>query len=259
MALKVRLVVPVFSPPEWITRCVRSAAGARAALRVDLHLHAADAATRAACSELATRADVALHAHGENRGLSRTWNDGLLAGYADGADVVIIANDDVEFAPGDVDRLAEAAAAQRDRYIVSCAGPHGRYGQRMPSHGFSCFAINPIALEEIGCFDENFFPAYCEDQDYSRRARLAGLHEANCPDTEVFHAGSTAILSDDALRLRNAYSQALNMRYYRRKWGGDGDHEQYAHPFADPRIGIRIAPEQRSRPYGTRYDREDRR
>jgi GT2 family glycosyltransferase len=101
-------------------------------------------------------------------------------------------------------------------------------------------------------------PAYCEDQDYSRRARLAGLHEANGPDTEVFHVGSTAIVSDDGLRVRNAYSQALNMQYHRRKWGGDGDHEQYVHPFAEPRIGIRIAPERQHRPYGAPYDREAR-
>jgi hypothetical protein len=106
----------------------------------------------------ARRSRSMLHAHGRNRGLSRTWNDGLLAGYADGADVVIITNDYVRFGPGDLDRLAQAAADQRDRYIVSCAGPHGRYGQRMPSHGFSCFAINPIALGVIGCFDENIFP-----------------------------------------------------------------------------------------------------
>jgi hypothetical protein len=38
------------------------------------------------------------------------------------------------------------------------------------------------------------------------------------------------------------------MQYHRRKWGGDGDHEQYVHPFAEPRIGIRIAPERQQRP-----------
>jgi GT2 family glycosyltransferase len=258
MAPHIRLIIPVFNSREWITDCVLSAVGTRATLQIDLHLHSADRATAAACAELGHRDEVILHAHGTNRGLSRTWNDGLLTAYAEAADVVIVANDDLRFGPGDLDQLAEAAADQRDRYIVSCAGPHGRYGRRMPSHGFSCFAINPIALEVIGCFDENFFPAYCEDQDYSRRAQLAGLHEANCPDTEVFHAGSTAIFSDEAVRVRNAYSHALNMQYYRRKWGGHGDDEQYAHPFANPGLGLRIAPERRHMPYGPPYDRMDR-
>lgn len=257
-AARVWVVVPVFSPPEWAVRLVRSLRPTRATVEVHLHLHSAASETRAACIALREAAEVTVHPHGENRGLSRTWNDGMLEGYAEAADVVLIVNDDVEFSRGDVDRVTEAALERRDCHIVSCAGPHGRHRQRMPSHGYSCFAINPIALEVVGCFDENLFPAYCEDQDYSRRAQLAGLHEANCPDTEVFHAGSTSIFSDPGVRLRNAQSQALNQQYYRRKWGGDGDHEQFVRPFNDPALGVRIPPERRRHPYGPRYDRRDR-
>ncbi|MFX6027917.1 hypothetical protein ABTE84_21450, partial [Acinetobacter baumannii] len=76
---------------------------------------------------------------------------------------------------------------------------HRRRGQRLPSCGYACFAINPIALETLGCFDENFFPAYCEDQDYARRAALAGLSEENCADTQIVHMGSNAIFSDAML------------------------------------------------------------
>ena len=251
-------MVPVFSPPEWVVRLVNSIGSTHAIVEVHLHLHSDSPETRATCLALADAPEVTLHAHGENRGLSRTWNDGMLAGYAEGVDVVLIVNDDVEFARGDVDRLTEVAIERRDCYIVSCAGPHGRHQQRMPSHGYSCFAINPIALEVLGCFDENLFPAYCEDQDYSRRARLAGLHEANCPDTEVFHGGSAAIFSDAGVRHRNAQSQARNMDYYCRKWGGDGDHERYERPFNDSTLGIRIPPERRHHPYGPKYDRTDR-
>jgi GT2 family glycosyltransferase len=179
----------------------------------------------------------------------------MLQGYRDGADVVVITNDDVVFAPSDLDALASAAASDRERYIVSCAGPHGRYGCRLPSHGYACFAINPVALDRLGCFDQNFFPAYCEDQDYSRRAALAGLHEGNCANTNVFHAGSTAIFSDQDLRIRNSRTQALNMSYYRRKWGGNGDNERYRYPFNDPAFDYRIPPDRRERPYGPGYDR----
>jgi GT2 family glycosyltransferase len=133
MALRVRLVVPVFSPPEWITGCVLSAVHARAALRVDLHLHSADPPTAAACAELARREEVTLHAHGRNRGLSRTWNDGLLAGYADGADVVIITNDYVRFGPGDLDRLAQAAADQRTATSSPARDPTGGTGSACPA------------------------------------------------------------------------------------------------------------------------------
>jgi GT2 family glycosyltransferase len=117
--------------------------------------------------------------------------------------------------------------------------------------------LNPIALERLGCFDENFYPAYCEDQDYARRAALAGLEEGNCGDTEVFHAGSTAILTDYALRKQNEVSQSLNQAYYRRKWGGDPGTERYSSPFGRPEFDCRIAPETRRSPYGARFDRHD--
>ena len=209
------------------------------------------------CIRIAQSPLVIYHPYGVNRGVSRSWNEGMLAAYAAHADVVIIANDDVAFTSGDLGKLAEKAAACRDRYIVSCAGFHQRLNQRQPSVGYSCFAINPIAIEKLGCFDENIFPAYCEDQDYARRAALSGLHEENCPDTNVTHAGSNSVLSDSVLGRQNALTHRLNREYYRRKWGGDGDHETYNYPFNDARLSCYIAPRSRQSPYGPIYDRRD--
>jgi GT2 family glycosyltransferase len=254
----VAVVIPVFSPPQWITRLAQSCDCQDATIRLHLYVHTPASAVAWKCAALAKNRDVELHALGENRGLSRTWNDGMLQGYDEGADVVIVANDDIAFSAGDLDELARAAVAQRDRYIVSCSGLHGRLGRRMPSHGYSCFAINPVAIERLGCFDENFFPAYCEDQDYSRRASLAGLNEANCANTNVFHGGSTAIFSDTSVMKANAWTHVLNMSYYRTKWGGDGGQETYDHPFDDPSLDYRIPPEQRTWPYGPCHDRDDR-
>jgi GT2 family glycosyltransferase len=224
---------------------------------IHLFLHSAHEETMLACERLATLPYVRYSAYGENRGLSRTWNEGLLDGYGEDADVVVIANDDVAFSPGDLDRLVARAAAHRDRYIVSCAGYHERHGRRLPSHGYSCFAVNPIALELLGCFDENFSPAYCEDQDYARRAGLAELTEENCADTEVVHAGSSAIFASEELRQQNAGTQALNMAYYARKWGGLAGDERFSTPFANPSFGLRIPPEARAAPYGAGFDRDD--
>jgi len=210
------------------------------------------------CENIAQHPSVIYYPIGANRGVSRSWNEGMLAAYADHADVVIIANDDIVFAPGDLTKIAEKAALCRDQYIVSCAGFHQYLNKRIPSLGYACFAINPIAIEKLGCFDENIFPAYCEDVDYAYRARLAGLHEENCPDTQLTHAGSKSILSDPALRRQNATTHGLNYQYYRRKWGGDGGHETYKHPFNDSRVGYYIAPDARHAPYGSTYDRSDR-
>jgi len=255
---RVGLVVIAYNQPVWTERLVDSARDSKADVAVHLFLHSNDQATTAVCERLAARPEVRYYAYGENRGVSRSWNDGILTAYAEGADVVVVANDDVLPAVGDLDRVADKAVRCSDRYIVSCAGPHGRLGRSLPSHGYSFFAVNAIAIETIGCFDENFFPAYCEDQDYARRAALAGLSEENCAETMVLHGGSSAILASQELAFQNRITQSHNISYYLRKWGGDAGSEQFETPFANPELGLRIAPENRAAPYGPSYDRTDR-
>ncbi|HEY1345674.1 MAG TPA: glycosyltransferase [Streptosporangiaceae bacterium] len=256
--MRVDLVIAAYNSGQALEDLVASARShCRCEVRVRLFLHSEHAPTVASCERVAETDGVIYHAFGQNRGLSRSWNDGILDAYADGSDVVIVVNDDIRFGEGNVDTIAACAMQLRDRYIISCAGWHLLHSRVLPSHGFACFAINPIALEVIGCFDENFFPAYCEDQDYARRAYLAGLPEGNCADTAIVHAGSATIRRDQTLAHHNQRTQGENMHYYRRKWGGDPGDEQFAQPFGDPGLGVFISPERRHRPYGV-HDRSER-
>jgi GT2 family glycosyltransferase len=255
--MKIAVVTIAYSTSACAASITETASSVGHTVKCHLFLHSRYPQLMQTCDRLAQHPSVVYHPYGANRGVSKSWNEGMLSAYAAHADVVIIANDDIAFAPGDIGRLAEKATACRDRYIVSCAGFHQRFNRRQPSVGYSCFAINPIAIEKLGCFDENIFPAYCEDQDYARRAALSGLHEENCSDTMLTHTGSNSVLSDAALGRQNAITHKLNRAYYRRKWGGDGDHETYTYPFNDPRLNYYISPRNRQNPYGSTYDRRD--
>jgi GT2 family glycosyltransferase len=255
--MNIALVTVPYNSGSAIARLVETATKSDHEVRVQIFLHSQHPATVAACLSLADLPCVAYHAYGCNRGLSKSWNEGILTAYDSGADVVLVVNDDVYFSSGDVDKIARKALENRDRYIISCAGFHRRLNRQLPSHGYSCFAINPIALEQIGCFDENFFPCYCEDQDYAYRARLAGLHEENCPDTMICHGGSDTIYNDPTLIVQNRVTQMRNIQYYVRKWGGPGERECFTNPFGNPQLSYRIAAERRHSPYGPLYDRAD--
>ncbi len=255
--MKIAVITIAYSSSASITSLLATASSSRHAIECHLFLHSRYPELVAACGRLAQTAAVIYYPFGCNRGVSNSWNEGMLAAYARHADVVIIANDDITFAPRDVDIIAEKAALCRDRYVVSCAGYHVGHRQRLPSVGYACFAINPIAIEKLGCFDQNFFPAYCEDQDFARRAALAGLEEENCPNTMLSHLGSNCILSDPELRRQNAITHGRNLAYYRQKWGGDGGQETFSHPFDNPVLGYHIPAHSRHRPYGRPYDRQD--
>jgi hypothetical protein len=196
---------------------------------------------------LATRADVVYRDYGVNRGLAKSWNEGLLWGHEQGFDVVLVVNEDVTFGVGDVDRLAETAVQRRDCPIVMGRAYH--HSERVWSFSeYGCFGVNRIALDTLGCFDENFFPIYCEDSDYRRRLRLAGLTPAICESTRIVHGGSRS-LSQPAVARQNSVTYARNRSYYQRKWGGEGGGERFERPFDDARFTWFIDPRVRETPY----------
>jgi len=209
------------------------------------------------CDRYADSDDVILYPYRINRGASRSWNEGIRDGYASGADVVIVCNDDILFSSGDVDKVADRAIENRDVFLVTMAGWHSGFNVACPSHGYSCFAINPIAIETVGYFDVNIFPAYLEDCDYSYRAVvLSGLQQTNVADTMVFHVGSYVIKNDEAISAQNAHTHGLNFQYYDRKWGGINGQEVFMTPFNDKQYDACIPEERMEAPYGE-YDRTD--
>src|SRR5690606_2607417 len=119
--------------------------------------------------QLAQRPNVQLFNYRHNRGLAKSWNEGILAGFAQGGQVVLVVNEDLVFSAGDLTRLADAAHERQDSFLVMGRCWHERE-QRWEASEYGCFAFNRLALERLGCFDENFFPVYCEDSDYRRRA-----------------------------------------------------------------------------------------
>src|SRR5689334_13212546 len=95
-----------------------------------------------------------IHNHRVNRGLSRSWNDGINQSYLGSADVAIILNDDMLPGPGDVQRVADAAMAHPECGLIKCMGTDMRSGQRTPME-FGLTAITKRGWEVVGCFDEN--------------------------------------------------------------------------------------------------------
>jgi GT2 family glycosyltransferase len=150
-----------------------------------------------------------------NLGVAASWNLILRTGFAAGHESVLIGSNDTFLRPGS---LAAAMAGQPEVKVRHlCA--------------WNFFLVRRAAADEVGWFDENFYPAYKEDQDYSYRCALAGVRRANVPGADGEHVGSATIHSDPNYRLRNRDTHAWNRRYYLEKWGGDAGQERFARPF----------------------------
>lgn len=203
------------------------------------------------------------HPYGVNRGVARSWNEGIRAAMERRADLILLLNDDLFFYPGGfdafVDFCAQAVAEDPTIGLVCVNGREtgGAASGTVRSQDFACCALTPAAIEAVGYFDENFRIAYCEDVDYYRRLMLAGLKRVLDERVLVEHMRSQTVRSNPAIAMEYESLFGRNRAYYTRKWGGDLGHEVFARPFDQPDFDQRIAYESRAAPYASPFDRED--
>lgn len=178
-----------------------------------------------------------------NLGCSGGWN-WILKNHM--ADWVLLVGSDMQFANGDLDRIA----AHYERH-KNDSPPVGMIDT---NYGWNAGGITRAGVEAIGYLDENYYPAYYEDCDYNRRhflarklGRLSYPADGHC---QIFahHEGSStgrALPPEQYNRLARAFER--NVEYHVRKWGGAQCHETFEHPFNNPALDIRDCPHEPGR------------
>lgn len=90
------------------------------------------------------------------------------------------------------------------------------------------FILSVDAYLKVGKFDEKFFPAYFEDNDYFRRMLLTGVNITNNAmlNPAIYRNSMTIQKSPE---LNNGFDK--NRQYYISKWGGQPTQETFSTPF----------------------------
>jgi GT2 family glycosyltransferase len=135
-----------------------------------------------------------------NLGVAASWNLGIKSFPYD--ERWFIASNDVRFEPGALGRLSEARS---DEITLSKMFPN-----------WQAFALGYEAVKRVGLFDERFFPAFCEDNDYVWRAEQAGLTIRSI-EVPMIHDNSSTINSDQDLLQKNARTFPTNVALYHDK------------------------------------------
>lgn len=163
-----------------------------------------------------------------NIGVAAAWNDGLEK--AMGADVAIVVNDDVEFHSGTIAMLADALDDFDLISAVAMPDPP-RWSEEHGFPDFACFAVKPADfVEKFGMFDENFYPAYFEDNDMVYRIKLGGGRQGVHMSAGINHPGSVT-QNWGGQRVVSHEKFESNRDYYVTKWGGRPHEEIYERPF----------------------------
>jgi len=135
-----------------------------------------------------------------NLGVSASWNLGVKL-FPHDKSWTFLSNDAV-FTPGS---LAEFAEVQADEVLVSANFPH-----------WQAFAVGEDVVRTVGLWSEDFYPAYFEDNDFTRRLESHGF-EIRRIESEVQHDNSSTIRSSEDFRDKNAISYENNRKRFAEK------------------------------------------
>lgn len=122
-------------------------------------------------------------ANGFNFGLRSLLTSTTSSNSTNADDWVLVVNSDIAFYPGILGRIAKSVERHLSRdplfgigFTSLCCGGE-----------WSAVVFTRRIINRIGYLDENYYPAYFEDDDYAMRVHLSGLHAARFNNTPLLH------------------------------------------------------------------------
>lgn len=165
----------------------------------------------------------------ENKAISAVWNEQSTKAFEDGCAYALILNDDAWVFPHTIDMLIKHMQ-ETNMLLVSGTNVHEDAISEREFEGnpagldFSCFLIHHSLFDNVGYFDENFYPAYFEDNDFHYRMKLLDYDAYGLADALFYHKdnGSNTIRrmpSEENFHQHFQHSKD----YFIKKWGGIPD------------------------------------
>lgn len=164
-------------------------------------------------TKIRTYGNTKIMGTGTNIGVSAAWNIMLTDMRANGYEYGLILNDDIVLSNNIIHISDYISQKPKFARIIN---------------DWSVFLISLDTFNDIGLFDENFYPAYFEDSDYNYRLKLAGI-ETQFPKILIpqTYRTSSSITANRELNTRFLE----NRKYYIEKWGGEPTYELFKKPF----------------------------
>jgi GT2 family glycosyltransferase len=156
--------------------------------------------------------------------VAKAWNQAFrMADEAGHGDYTVVTGDDVVFGKETLAGLVAEADAHPEALFI--------YPRVMSSQMFCVFLAKKAVFARIGGFDEQFFPAYYEDNDFFRRMKLAGIDPLAVDCDGYLHDVSSTLKNFNSHEMEEHHTQFReNQRRYMNKWGGLPGSEIYDVP-----------------------------
>lgn len=162
-----------------------------------------------------------LHDPGVDRSVAGAWNHGCRKALKWGADHMCIMANDVLLDHDCLDHLlSNFDDLQREGFdLVSGVGRFVPSVFKVIHCDFSCIMFSPATLERHGWFDQEYRPAYFEDNDYVARVVLGGHEFCALAGARFFHFGSATTKMDAEAAHHVNHWFGINKQRFVNKWG----------------------------------------
>jgi GT2 family glycosyltransferase len=157
---------------------------------------------------------VEIHRPLVNLGVGASWNWIMKKAFENGYSHVALLNDDIVW---------KKSIGQIENFIKEKGA-----GLYVSGGTWCCFIISYDTFTRVGGFDEAFFPAYFEDNDYCYRCRLFGIQRVTDSffSPEIYRNSMT--IEKDGNLNKNF---DINKQKFILKWGGEPGKEKFKTPF----------------------------
>ena len=198
-----------------------------------------------------------------NKGCASGWNQGVKFGLENGFSHFLIINNDILVSPNTIQAIYDRMI-KGDKVLVSAiditgevklpetvldpsAGINRKDPSEAPSPHFSCFMISKETIEKVGWFDEQFYPAYFEDNSYHYRCKLIAGNDSAITITQgaFYHFGSrTQNEALGGIPVCGGDAFNANKQRFIKLWGGMPSKETFRHPNGDQSLTAKLNEDQ---------------
>jgi GT2 family glycosyltransferase len=249
---KVGVIIPVISLyNEYTKQCLEDLFSQSYVGEVFIHVvdNGSTDSTRRDCMKLVEVGKIGMYtSNGVNSGVASSWNFGVETAIEHGCDKFLILNNDIRLDSRVIERLVRRLN-KSDVGMATCMDICGNVSDPLLAKkymstvdvssveesehpNFSAFMLDIKTWNKIGRFDEEFFPAYFEDNSYHYRMSLAGLKAITFPPALFYHFGSrtqqTALNGNTPIT--NKMFEENRDRFFS-MWGGLPGQEKFTHPY----------------------------
>ena len=166
-----------------------------------------------------------------NIGVAASWN--LIIKSYIMSPYWIISNNDIAFTSGFLEEMIEKSTD--DTCGIVWPSSRADVAEMDDTGSFECFLIKDWVINKCGLFDENFYPAYCEDVDYILKLRKANIlskfiespfYHGDTQDYAV-SGSQTSLVGGHDLKQKIDRAHKINRKHMCSIWGDNYEDQFY--------------------------------